>query len=369
MRHPVAASARRPRHPALAIGLGGLVLSGIGFVIAPRQAYASWLAALAAGLSLVLGVLLLIAITSVAGGRWFDPLRGVALDVAATVPLFALLFLVLVPGLGTIYPWVHAPAPANAAWLSVPWFLARAVLYFAIWTGVGLTLRRWARAAGSTAGAPPSARERGLAAAALPALGLSLTFAAFDWIMPLAPHWASTAFGVYWFAGGFLAALAQMALVAVARARVAGETRLSPGLGYGLGALMLTFAIFWAYIAYSQFFIIWIADVPSEAAWYLPRSRGSWGGLALLLLAGQFVVPLLLLLFRAAKRSVRVTGLVALWLLVMHYLDNYWLVLPAVHPDGAHLSWLDLSALAAVAGTAAAWIQRLGGPLGERAVR
>jgi hypothetical protein len=367
MSHALAASARRPRHPALAIGLLGVVVSGIGFVIAPRQAYASWLAALAAGLSLVLGVLLLVAITSVAGGRWFDPLRGAALDVAGTLPLFALLFLLLVPGLGTLYPWVHAQRQANGAWLSVPWFLARAVLYFAIWTGVGLTLRRWARAAGSTSVAAPSARERSLAAAALPALGLTLTFAAFDWLMPLAPDWGSTAFGVYWFAGGFLAALAQMALVAVARARAAGETRLSPGLGYGLGALMLTFAIFWAYIAYSQFFIIWIADVPAEAAWYLPRSRGSWGGLALLLLAGQFVVPLLFLLFRAAKLSARVTGLVALWLLIMHYLDTYWLVLPAVHPDGAHISWLDVSAVVAVAGTSAAWIQRLGGPLGGRA--
>jgi hypothetical protein len=367
MSHALAASARRPRRPALVIGILGLVLSGIGFVIAPRQAYASWLAALAAGLSLVLGVLLLVTITAVAGGRWFDPLRGAALDVAATVPLFALLFLVLVPGLGTIYPWVHPSRPADTPWLTVPWFVARAVLYFAIWIAVGLTLRRWARAAGGATVAPPSARERGLAAAALPALGLSLTFAAFDWLMPLAPGWGSTAFGVYWFAGGILAALAQMALVAVARARRAGDARLPPALGYGLGALMLTFAIFWAYIAYSQFFIIWIADVPAEAAWYLPRSRGSWGGLALLLLAGQFVVPLLFLLFRAAKLSVRVTGLVALWLLVMHYLDNYWLVLPAVHPDGAHISWLDLSALAAVVGTTAAWVQWLGEPPGRRA--
>jgi uncharacterized membrane protein len=95
-------------------------------------------------------------------------------------------------------------------------------------------------------------------------------------------------------------------------------------------------------------------------AWYLPRVRGSWGGVALLLLAGQFGVPLLVLLFRSAKLSVRATGLVALWLLAMHYLDNYWLVLPAVYPDAPHLSWLDLSALAAVAGTTAALVRRLG---------
>jgi hypothetical protein len=219
------------------------------------------------------------------------------------------------------------------------------------------------RTAGAPAGRPPSARERWLAAAALPALGLSFTFAAFDWLMSLAPRWASTAFGVYWFAGGFLAALAQMALLAVAPARGVGEAALPSALGYGLGALMLTFAIFWAYIAYSRFFIIRIADVPAEVTWYVRRLRGSWGAVAVLVLVGQFVVPLLVLLFRSAKLSARVTGAVALWLLVMHYLDNYWLVLPAVHPDAPHVSWLDLSAAAAVVGTTAALVRRLGEPL------
>jgi hypothetical protein len=366
----LAAVARRrpPRRPALAIGVAGLLLSGVGFVVAPRQAYASWLAALAAALSLVLGVLLLVTITTVAGGRWFDPLRGAALDLVATVPLFALLFLVLVPGLGALYPWVHGAGPAAAGWLSPPWFLARALLYFAIWIAVGLTLRRWSRAHGDTADAP-SGRERWLAAATLPALGLSFTFAAFDWLMSLAPGWSSTAFGVYWFAGGMLAALAQMALVAVARARAASQDRLPPGLGYGLGALMLTFAVFWAYIAYSQFFIIWIADIPAEVTWYLPRLRGGWGGLALLLLIGQFVVPLLILLFRRAKQSLRVTEMVALWLLAMHYLDNYWLILPAVHPGDPRVSWLDLSAIAAIGGTAAAWVSRLGRPVARQGER
>lgn len=345
---------------APALGLAGLLLSGIGFLVDPRQAYFSWLAALAAGLSTALGALLLVAITSVAGGRWFDPLRGLALDLAATLPLFALLFVVLLPGLGVLYPWVHARELPNAAWLNLPFFLARAAIYFAIWTAVSLLLRRWARAGGASS-QPPSARERALAAGALPVLGLSLTFAAFDWLMPLAPGWASTVFGVYWFAGGFLAALALIALLAVLRARRdGGGASLPPRQAYALGALMLTFVVFWAYIAYSQYFIIWIADVPAEVAWYLPRVRGGWGLLALGLLLGQFVLPLLVLLLHAAKRNTRALGLIAAWLLVMHYLDTYWLVLPAVHPDAPHPHWLDLSALAAMAGTAGAWVTWLG---------
>lgn len=340
------------------IGLVGLALSGIGLLGDPRQAYASWLAALTAGLSIALGALLLVAIAGISGARWFDPLRGFALDVAATLPLFALLFLVLLPGLGVLYPWVHARSLPNAAWLSLPWFLARAALYFAVWIGVALTLRRWARAGG--ADAPPTARERALAAGALPALGLTLTFAAFDWLMSLDPGWSSTVFGVYWFAGGFLAALAVVTLAAVRRAGGTRSGRLPAAQGYALGALMLTFAVFWAYIAYSQYFIIWIANVPAEVAWYIPRVRGGWGAVALLVLVGQLALPLLVLLLYAAKRSARAMAVVAAWLLVVHYLDTYWLVLPAIHPDAPHPHWLDLSALAAVGGSAAGWIGWLG---------
>ncbi len=340
----------------LTIGIVGLTLSGFGFLADPHQAYASWLVAFAAGLSVALGALILIAVTHLTGARWFDPLRRLALDVAATLPLFALLFLVLVPGLGRLYPWVHAKALANGAYLNVPFFLGRALGYFAIWVTVSLLLRRWAVQHRRDAARPPSPRERALAAVSLPALGLSLTFAAFDWLMSLTPGWASTIFGVYWFADGFLAALALVALVAALQDRAvsAGRT-LQRAQAYALGTLMLTFAVFWAYIAYCQYLIIWIADVPAEVAWYRPRVHGTWGVLALLLLVGQFVLPLLVLLFHAAKMNTRVLALVATWLLVTHYLDTYWLVLPTVHQDAVHPHWLDLSALAAVGGTASAW--------------
>jgi hypothetical protein len=350
------------------IGLAGVALWGIGLLVDPRQAYASWLAALAAGLSIALGALLLVAIAAISGARWFDPLRGVALDVAGTLPLFGLLFLALLPGLGLLYPWVHARNLPNAAWLNRPWFIARAAFYFAVWIGIASTLRRWAGARTGGAGpiAPPSPRERALAAAALPPLGLTLTFAAFDWLMSLDPRWSSTVFGVYWFAGGFLAALAVVTLAAVTFGSrqpgtgTAPTDRLPAAQGYALGALMLTFAVFWAYIAYSQYFIIWIADVPAEVAWYVPRVRGGWGIVALVVLAGQLALPLLVLLFYAAKRSARAMAVIAVWLLVVHYLDTYWLVLPAIHPDAPHPHWLDLSAVAAVAGCAGAWIGWLG---------
>jgi hypothetical protein len=347
---------------ALAIGLAGLVLTGLGLLVDPRQAWMSYLAALATGLSLTLGALMLVAVTHLTGARWFDPLRLLALDIAGTLPLFAGLFLLLLPGLGTIYPWMHAPSLPNRAYLNVPFFAARAAVYFGIWTTVGALLRRWALERSPDAALPPGARERALSAAALPALGLSLTFAAFDWLMSLAPRWFSTIYGVYWFAGGFLAALALVALLAFLAVRAAPDRgRIATRQWYALGALMLTFVVFWAYIAYCQYLIIWIGDVPAEVAWYLPRVRGSWGALALVLLFGQFVTPLLVLLFHAAKTNSRVLAAVSGWLLVMHYLDVYWLVLPELHPDALHPHWLDLTALGAVGGTATAygaWLRR-----------
>ena len=124
---------------------------------------------------------------------------------------------------------------------------------------------------------------------------------------------------------------------------------------------MLTFVVLWAYIAYCQYLIIWIGDVPAEVAWYLPRVRGTWGALALVLRFGQFVTPLLVLLFHAAKTNARVLATVSAWLLVMHYLDVYWLVLPELHSHAIHPHWLDMTALGGVGGTATAygaWLRR-----------
>lgn len=332
-----------------------LVLTLIGCRSDPREAYFAWLTAFAAGVSIALGALILVAVTHLTGARWFDPLRRIALDVAATLPLFALLFLFLVPGLGSLYSWIRVPPDGNAAYLNRTFFLIRAAGYFALWSGVALTLRRWARSAAPDASRAPAVRERVLAALALPAIGLTLTFAAFDWIMSLTPGWTSTVFGVYWFAGGFLGALALVSLIASRHARALDDDR-----RYALGALLLTFAVFWAYIAYMQYFIVWIADIPAEAAWYIPRVHGSWATLAAVLLAGQFLIPFLLLLPHAAKTSARLAAPLAGWLLVMHYLDMYWLVLPTRYPAGMHPHWLDLAALLTIAAAMGACISWLG---------
>ncbi|HEX5385688.1 MAG TPA: hypothetical protein VFW66_03190 [Gemmatimonadales bacterium] len=351
-----------PRHAgrlariAFVIGIVGLVLSALGLLVDARQAYTSFLTAYAAAISVALGALILAMSTHLTGARWFIPLRRVTEGVAATMPVFAILFILLLPGLGELYPWVRSSAgvPA-AAYLNVPFFVIRAVIYFAIWITITLLLDRWS-AERARAPAPGAlGKSRALSAAGLPLVSLALTFAAFDWLMSLAPRWFSTIYGLYWFSGGFLGALA---LVALAGCVASGGTlagAIESRQYRALGTLLVTFIVFWAYIAFCQFLIIWIGDIPVEIAWYVPRMRGSWGVLAVVLIVGQFALPFLLLLPRAVKTNRTALGVIAVWLLVMHYLDVYWLVLPALHPDGIHPHWLDLTGLAAVVGLTVAY--------------
>jgi len=339
---------------ATIVGAVGLLLSGLGLLLDPRQAYFSYLTAYVTGLSLVLGALIMLMLSHLTGASWFAPLRRQAEAAAATIPLFALLFIPLIPGMHQLYPWVpplgvQEPSllesiQAKRAWLNPTFFLLRTGIYFAVWIGASLLLRRH------------GARQRALSAGGLPLVALTFTFAAFDWMMSLSPDWSSSIYGAYVFGGGFLAALSLLAATAPLAERAGLLDREIPVESYhSLGKLLLTFVIFWAYLGFCQLFIIWIADVPREVAWYVRRLRGSWGLLAGLLLLGNFVVPFLWLLFRRAKRSARTLSTIGVWLLAMHYLDMYWLLMPQLHSGGVRLHWLDLTTLIGVSGTALAY--------------
>ena len=199
-------------------------------------------------------------------------------------------------------------------------------------------------------------QQRRASAIGLVVVGLTLTMVAFDWLMPLDTEWYSTVYGVYVFAGGFVSALGVIALLAyiAARSGSALDGSVSDEHFGALGKLMLTFVIFWAYIAFSQFLIIWIGDIPADSSWYLVRGSGSWGTLGVIVVIGQFAIPFILLLSRALKRQPRTLAAIGAWLVVMHVLDVYWLVLPAFSSSGMRVSWMDLSALLMVGGFATA---------------
>lgn len=368
----------------------GFAALGLGLALDPARAWLSYLMALAFAISTSVGGLILLMIGYAANARWMAVVRRPTEVIALPLPALAVLFLPILFGLEH-YPW-HTPPPHltahereilahRAPYMSAAPFAIRAAVYFAIFIVAASLLRRWSvrRERDDEPGAaspPPTtttaplpgpapvdalARERVLSSAMLPAVGLALTFAAIDWIMSLEPVWYSSMFGVYVFAGGFLAAIA---LVTVLAARLwtrhGGAGAITPHHFHALGRMLFAFTVFWTYAAYFQAMLIRIADKPEEVTFYLQRTDGAWAVFVWILILGHFALPFLFLLRRAVKFRPRAMAAAGAWLAAMHLVDTYWLVIPSRVQGALVLHWLDLGALAAVLGTAvavAAWRQ------------
>ncbi len=297
-------------------------------------------------------------INYVTGGVWGAAIRRLLEAGAGTLPLLALGFLPLAAGAGHLYAWARPGAVAQDPqiahvhlFLNVPFFLARAVLYFAAWIAVARALRRWSLGRDA---APDPALERRLellSRGGLVLLGLTMTFAAIDWMMSLEPHWASTIYGVIFMGGSVLTAFALVITVAAGLADDPDVARvLTPGTLHDLGNLLLAFLMLWAYFSYSQFLIVWAGNLPEEIPWYLARTRGGWGWLALALVLFHFALPFPVLLARTVKRRARTLAAVAGVLVAVRALDVFWQIAPAFHPAGLAVHWLDPAALLAVGG-------------------
>jgi hypothetical protein len=335
----------------------------------PKQFVFSWLVSWLFFLSLALGALFFVLIQYATQGGWGIVVRRIGEATFATIPVMAALFLPLLVGLHHLYEWAVPGAAERdallrwkAPFLNVPFFLARAALYAGCWSVIAVLYYRRSRSQDATGDPAVSARLRRLAGPALIVLALTQTFAAFDWIMSLAPHWYSTIFGVYFFAGAFVGFIALLSVVSVAMRR-AGllDTVISAEHLHDIGKLLFAFTAFWAYIAFSQFFLIWYANLPEETIWYKARLEGSWETVSLLLMTGHFAAPFFYLMGRAVKRRGATLAAGGAWLLAMHYVDLYWQVMPTLHPGGVRPSALDLAAFAAVGGCfvgAASWLLR-----------
>ncbi len=362
----------------------GFALLAVGLAIDPARAWLSYLMALAFAISTSVGGLILLMIGYAANARWMAVVRRPMELVALPLPALAVLFVPVLFGLEH-YPW-HTPPPGLAAheleilahrapFMSTAGYAIRAAAYFAVFITAATLLRRWSvrrdgGGEGGPAEPPPGepppgedalGRERRLACAMLPAVGLALTFAAIDWIMSLQPIWYSSIFGVYVFAGGFLAAIALVTILAARLwARHGGAGPITPNHFYALGRLLFAFTVFWAYAAFFQGMLIRIANKPEEVTFYLQRTGGAWAVFVWILIAGHFALPFLFLLPRAVKFRPRAMAGAGAWLIAMHLVDTYWLVIPSRVQGTLVVHWLDLAALAAVIGAAvafAAWRQ------------
>jgi len=293
-------------------------------------------------------------------------LRRFVEHVPAVLPLFVVLFVPLLLGGHRIFPWARPDlldgelrhlVEHRGDWQKMPFFAARAAFYFLSWVVTAELLRRWSLRQDAAGGITLTRWQRRLGAGSLPLLALTVSFAAFDWLMSIDPRFYSTIFGVYWFAGSFLGAFAVIAIAAAVTRRDPTQFGAHMNLEHfhSVGKFLLAFTAFWAYIAFSQFLLIWIANVPEEVPWYILRIRGPWGGVGAFLALFQFLVPFFLLLSRDLKRSPRALAGVAAWLLLAHWVDLYWLVMPHLDPGGPRLSPWDLTAFVGVGGLAVAF--------------
>jgi hypothetical protein len=346
---------RRLQRPALIVGGVGWVLALVGAFLDQPHFWQAYLLAYLFWLEIGLGCLGLLLLHQLVGGRWSRLIRPILETGALTLPLMALLFLPLLLGMHSLYPWLDADhvrqsplLQQKSAWLNLPFFLGRSALYFGVWIGLTLLLSRRKGAQGG----------RGLSGVGLILYMLTATFAAYDWLMSLEPAWFSTIYGLIWISGQVVAALAfaLIALGMIAGAQPALRQRTT--LLADLGNFLLGFVLLWAYFAYSQFVITWSTDIPEEGIWYYHRTQGGWQTVALVLVALHFVLPFALLLLPSVKRNLRWLSAVALLLFLMRSVDLYWLIGPAFSPTGVDFHWLDLALWVALGGGWVAWVSR-----------
>lgn len=337
---------RRFEWLALVIGLLGLLGCLLLGLVSTRQALLSYLFAFVFFTGLSVGSLALAMVHPLTGGAWGYFVRPQVLAGARTLPLMALLVIPVLLGMHVLYQWTHADVLAHDAllrkqswYLNPSFFVIRSIVYFALWLLFLLLFVRGVRI---------NARLPRIAAPGLIVFALTTLLATTDWISSLLPHWHSTAFGMLVATGWMLAATA-LAIVSTLWLENTRAAEHEPLL-QDLGNLLLMFVLGWAYLAFMQYLTIWIADLPAETVWYIPRTLTSWRFLAWFLIAFHFLLPFVVLLSRGAKRSRAWLGAIAAMLLVANLAYALWLVVPNFRAQGLSLRWSDLCAALGVGG-------------------
>jgi hypothetical protein len=377
----------RLERAGLLLGVVFLLALALGLLADRTQFLRSYLFGYLFWVMIGVGSLGLALLSHLTGGLWGLVPRRLHEAAARTLPAMGLAFIPVLVGAPTLYTWASPELVAadallqeKSAYLNVPFFTLRAVVYFAVWGLLAYRISSWSRRQDQGADASRAARLRAVSALGLVLLFLTMTFAAVDWGMSLAPHWFSTIYGVLFIVG---AALSALSLTIVLLAGLAAEepftTALQPVTVHDLGKLLLAFTMLWGYVNFSQFLIVWSGNVSEETPFYLNRMHGGWNQVAIVLILFHFALPFALLLSRTLKRRPRALAAVATLMLLMQLVDLFWLIGPdlASHGEGhvpLRVHWMDLAATLGLGGL---WLllftRQLRGasllPVGEREVR
>ncbi len=327
----------------VAATLVGLLAVGFGLRDGGRQLGFAWVLNVWFVLSTCLGAMFFVAIQHITRSGWSVTLRRVAEVLGASVvgPVILLLpvIVALLSGHAGVYSWNDPDyvsgdtiLEGKQAFLNATFFSIRSATYVAVWIVAGIWLLKTSQLQDRSADKQLTLKMERRSAPILIFLGLTTTFASFDWLMSLDPHWFSTIYGIYIFSGGMTAALAVLAIVAAVWVKSGRHQKhVTTEHLHDITKLLYGFNCFWAYIAFSQYLLIWYANIPEETIWLKHRQGHGWDLITMVLMTGHFFIPFVLLMPGAAKRNPAFVIAISLLLLLMHWLDLYWLVYPQLN--------------------------------------
>ena len=320
-----------------------------------KQFAYSYLTAFMFFLSLCLGALFLVILHHLMDANWSVPIRRFLEHIACLLfPWMLILFIpILLLAKSQIYPWMNLdPHADHALHVKVALFNESAfyfvsVALFCAWGFLAHGLRRASLEQDKTGAASCTIRMRRYAAGGIFVFAITLTLAAIYWMKSLQHQFFSTMYGVYYFAGSVWTTLATTYLLAL-KFKKEGQLKhvLRERQFHDIGVLLFAFTVFYAYIHFSQYFLIWNAGVPEETFWYVLREKGTWWYVGMLIIFGHFFLPFLALLRIDAKMKLSVIVPVCMWAWVMHYIDMQFNIMPVIHPHGIAIGWQDVVCVA-----------------------
>ena len=340
------------------IAILGAIASVLGYFIDPDQFYFSYLTSFTFYASIALGCLFFVMLHHITRSEYGVVLRRIPETYASFMYIFAILFIPILIGVETLYLWTDEELVATdkliagkSPYLNIPFFIARNILYFTVWSYMGYKLYKNSVEMDKSGDWGLDTAKRKISGPGILIFGFTLAFASFDWMMSLDPPWFSTMFGVYYFAMTFQVFFAVVILTVLFlhKKGLLTKTIRIPHIT-DLSKLLFGFTVFYAYIAFSQFFLIYYANIPEETLWYYHRLEGSWEGFTYLLLIGRFVVPFFILLPAASKSNMKLVGIVSAWIVIVHFIELHWIVMPTLHHYGMQFSWIDIATLLGIGG-------------------
>ncbi|KAB8030995.1 quinol:cytochrome C oxidoreductase [Fluviispira multicolorata] len=309
-------------------------------------------------LSIAIGAVFFVLIQFATKSGWSVVVRRLAENISMTMPLFFVLVIVMAFGTGTLYHhWLSHEALADKVlqskqwYLNIPFFYIRTIFYMIMFTWAAIYFSKRSAKQDETGNFEITYKLQNASYPFLIILGFCVTFAAFDWIMSLDPHWYSTIFGLYFFASCYMVFFAALIIATrIVHNVPALKDVITVEHYHDLGKLLFAHTCFWAYAAFCQYLLIWYGNIPEETAWYGIRENHGWFYVFVLLCVGHFIVPFLFLMARRAKRSRNLIFAIAIWMLFMHFLDLYWLVVPSGFEEGPQFGLIDIFCFLGIGG-------------------